>query len=159
MEIPSYHIPSPKVLLAKVWLRMKEFIVVACLINCGQHSLEPVKILKLEYFINKLISPVTLLLGLPIAVGVTLIFGILRKELSMIMLVQALGVTDISLVMNAVQIMTFTIFVLFYVPCAATIAVLIREIGGKKTMFAVLFTFLIALILATATRLVYYVLV
>lgn len=160
MEIPSYHIPSPKVLLAKVWLRMKEFIVVAWpLLIVGSIALSLLKYWKLEYFINKLISPVTLLLGLPIAVGVTLIFGILRKELSMIMLVQALGVTDISLVMNAVQIMTFTIFVLFYVPCAATIAVLIREIGGKKTMFAVLFTFLIALILATATRLVYYVLV
>ncbi|HNR66314.1 MAG TPA: nucleoside recognition domain-containing protein, partial [Atribacterota bacterium] len=158
MEIPSYHIPSPKVLLAKVWLRMKEFIVIAWpLLIIGSIALSLLKYWKLEYFINELISPVTLLLGLPIAVGVTLIFGILRKELSMIMLVQALGVTDISLVMNAAQIMTFTIFVLFYVPCAATIAVLIREIGGEKTVFTVLFTFLIALILATATRLVYYV--
>ena len=34
----------------------------------------------------------------------------------MIMLVQALGVTDISTVMSATQIMTFTIFVLFYIP-------------------------------------------
>ena len=32
----------------------------------------------------------------------------------MVMLVQALGATNISTVMSATQIMTFTIFVLFY---------------------------------------------
>jgi ferrous iron transport protein B len=94
-------------------------------------------------------------LGLPAAVGVTLIFGVLRKELSMIMLVQALGVTNISTVMSATQIMTFTIFVLFYVPCVATIAVLIKEIGNKRTLFTIIFTFLIAFLLATITRFVY----
>ncbi len=156
MEIPSYHIPSIKVLLSKVWLRMKEFIVVAWpLLIVGSIALSLLQYWKLESFINKLISPVTLLLGLPVAVGVTLIFGILRKELSMIMLVQALGVTNISLVMSAAQIMTFTIFVLFYVPCAATIAVLMKEIGGKRTAFATIFTFIIAIALATATRYIY----
>ncbi|KUK97886.1 MAG: Small GTP-binding protein, partial [Atribacteria bacterium 34_868] len=68
---------------------------------------------------------------------------------------QALEVTDISTVMSATQIMTFTIFVLFYVPCVATIAVLSKEIGAKKTVFTILFTFLVAILLATATRLVY----
>jgi ferrous iron transport protein B len=156
MEIPAYHIPSLKVLLAKVWLRMKEFIMVAWpLLIAGSIILSLLKYWHLEAFINKLISPITLLLGLPIAVGVTLIFGILRKELSMIMLVQALEVTDISTVMSATQIMTFTIFVLFYVPCVATIAVLSKEIGAKKTVFTILFTFFIAICLATATRLVY----
>lgn len=156
MEIPSYHIPSLKVLLAKVWLRMKEFIVVAWpLLIVGSIVLSLLQYWRLESYLNMLVSPITLLLGLPIAVGVTLIFGVLRKELSMIMLVQALGVTDISLVMSATQIMTFTIFVLFYIPCVATIAVLIKEIGGKRTLFAMLFTFLIAILLATATRLVY----
>jgi ferrous iron transport protein B len=156
MEIPAYHIPSLKVLLAKVWLRMKEFIVVAWpLLIAGSIILSLLKYWHLETFINKLISPITLLLGLPIAVGVTLIFGILRKELTMIMLVQALEVADIRIVMSATQIMTFTIFVLFYVPCVATIAVLIKEIGAKKTVFTILFTFFIAICLATATRLVY----
>lgn len=157
MEIPTYHIPSIRVLLAKVWLRMKEFIVIAWpLLIVGSIALSLLKYWQLETFINKLISPITLLLGLPVAVGVTLIFGVLRKELSMIMLVQALGVTNISQVMTANQIMTFTIFVLFYIPCAATIAVLLKEIGGKKTIFTIIFTFIIAIVLATATRLVYH---
>lgn len=156
MEIPDYHIPSMKVLLAKVWLRMKEFIVIAWpLLIAGSVALSLLKYWNLERFINQLISPITLLLGLPVAVGVTLIFGVLRKELSMIMLVQALGVTDISTVMSATQIMTFTIFVLFYIPCVATIAVLIREIGTKRTVFTLLFTFIIAIVLSIAVRLVY----
>ncbi|MFA6712170.1 MAG: nucleoside recognition domain-containing protein, partial [Candidatus Caldatribacteriota bacterium] len=156
MEIPDYHIPSMKVLLAKVWLRMKEFIIIAWpLLIVGSVALSLLKYWNLERFINQLISPITLLLGLPVAVGVTLIFGVLRKELSMIMLVQALGVTDISTVMSATQIMTFTIFVLFYIPCVATIAVLIREIGTKRTTFTLLFTFIIAIVLSIAVRLVY----
>ena len=156
LEIPAYHVPSLKILLSKVWLRMKEFIVIAWpLLIIGSVILSLLQHLHLEEFINQLISPVTLLLGLPVAVGVTLIFGVLRKELSMVMLVQALGVTDISVVMSTTQIMTFTIFVLFYVPCVATIAVLIKEIGTKRTLFAIIFTFLIAIILSTITRFVY----
>jgi len=156
LEIPTYHMPSIKILLSKVWLRMKEFIVIAWpLLIIGSIVLSLLKHWNLEGFINQLISPLTLLLGLPVAVGVTLIFGVLRKELSMVMLVQALGVTDISMVMSATQIMTFTIFVLFYVPCVATIAVLIKEIGGKRTIFTILFTLLIAIILAIIARFVY----
>ena len=156
LEIPAYHMPSIKILLSKVWLRMKEFIVIAWpLLIIGSVVLSLLKHWHLEELINKLISPVTLLLGLPVAVGVTLIFGVLRKELSMVMLVQALGVTDISTVMNSTQIMTFTVFVLFYVPCVATIAVLIKEIGSKRTIFTIIFTFLIAIVLATITRIVY----
>ncbi len=37
LEIPAYHLPSIKILLSKVWLRMKEFIVVAWPINYWQH--------------------------------------------------------------------------------------------------------------------------
>lgn len=156
MEIPSYHIPSLKVLFSKVWLRMKEFIVIAWpLLIAGSTALSLLKYWNAEEMINNLISPITFLLGLPLAVGTTLIFGILRKELSMIMLVQALGATDVSTVMTSTQIMTFTIFVLFYVPCVATIAVLVKEIGGKRTIFTIFFTFLIAIILATLTRLIY----
>jgi ferrous iron transport protein B len=156
LEIPAYHVPSIKILLSKVWLRMKEFIVIAWpLLIVGSVVLSLLKHWHLEALINQLISPVTLLLGLPVAVGVTLIFGVLRKELSMVMLIQALGVTNISTVMSATQIMTFTIFVLFYVPCVATIAVLVKEIGSKRTLFTIIFTFLIALVLATITRLVY----
>ena len=156
LEIPSYHIPSIKVALAKTWLRMKEFIFIAWpLLVVGSTILSLLQYFKVDVLVNKFFSPLTLLLGLPIVVGTTLIFGILRKELSMLMLIQTIGTTNVIAVMSTTQIMTFTVFVIFYVPCVATIAVLWKEIGGKRTLFTVAFTFVLAIILATITRFVY----
>jgi ferrous iron transport protein B len=156
LEIPAYHIPSIKVALAKTWLRMKEFIFVAWpLLIIGSTILSLLQYYKMDLLINNFFSPLTSLLGLPLVVGTTLIFGILRKELSMLMLIQAIGTSNIATVMSATQIMTFTIFVIFYVPCAATIAVLWKEIGSKRTLFTIAFTTILAIILATITRFVY----
>lgn len=156
LEIPAYHIPSIKVALAKTWLRMKEFIFIAWpLLIVGSTVLGLLQYYKTDMLINNLFSPLTSLLGLPLVVGTTLIFGILRKELSMLMLIQAIGTTNVIAVMSTTQIMTFTIFIIFYVPCVATIAVLWREIGSKKTLFTIAFTFILAVVLATITRFVY----
>ena len=156
LEIPAYHIPSIKVALAKTWLRMKEFIFIAWpLLIVGSTILSLLQYYKMDMLINKIFSPLTSLLGLPLVVGTTLVFGILRKELSMLMLIQAIGTSNVAAVMSATQIMTFTIFVIFYVPCVATIAVLWKEIGSKRTLFTVAFTFILATILATITRFVY----
>jgi ferrous iron transport protein B len=75
------------------------------------------------------------------------------KELSLIMLTQALGTTQVLTVMTKTQIMVFTIFVTFYIPCLATIAALWREIGKKGALMAIFFTLSVAIILALATRL------
>ena len=64
-------------------------------------------------------------------VGTTLVFGVLRKELSMIMLVQALGTTAIHQAMTTCQILVFTIFIAFYIPCLARIAHSSKRSGGK----------------------------
>ena len=156
LEIPAYHIPSLKVALAKTWLRMKEFILVAWpLLIAGSTILSLLHYFRADTLINHFFSPLTIILGLPLVVGTTLIFGILRKELSMLMLIQALGTANVVSVMSTTQIMTFTIFIIFYIPCAATIAVLWREIGSKRTLFTIAFTFILAIILATITRFVY----
>jgi ferrous iron transport protein B len=105
-----------------------------------------------EKYINWTLSPLTHLLGLPASVGTTLIFGLLRKELSMIMLTQALGTTQVLTVMTKTQVMVFTVFVTFYIPCLATIAALWREIGKKGALVAILFTLSVAIILAFMTR-------
>lgn len=156
LEIPTYHIPSLKVVLAKTWLRMKGFIFVAWpLLIAGSTILSLLQYYKADMFINNFFSPITILLGLPLVVGTTLIFGILRKELSMLMLIQAIGTSNVAAVMSVTQIMTFTIFIIFYIPCVATIAVLWREIGTRRTLFTIAFTFVIAIVLATITRFVY----
>jgi ferrous iron transport protein B len=101
-----------------------------------------------------LTRPITWALDLPGEVGVPLIFGVLRKELSLIMLRQALGVEDFAAALNAVQMVTFTVFVMFYVPCLATLAMLKRELGWRSMLVIAGLTVVIALLAALAARFV-----
>jgi ferrous iron transport protein B len=108
----------------------------------------------LSVFLNALVLPVTWLLGLPSDVGVTLIFGILRKELSLIMLRQALNVSDFSQALTEIQMITFTVFVVFYVPCLATLAILKRELGRREMLTIAGITVVIAIIAASFARII-----
>jgi ferrous iron transport protein B len=155
MEIPVYHLPQFKVVATKTWLRIKEFVVIAWpLLIIGSAVLTLSDHFHLTHLFNRILSPITLLLGLPVEVGTTLIFGLLRKELSMLMLFQALGTRDISSVMSYGQILTFTIFVIFYVPCVATVGVLYKQVRGKATWIITFYTFLLALVLGLLARFV-----
>jgi ferrous iron transport protein B len=49
----------------------------------------------------------------------------------------------------------FTVFITFYIPCLATIAVLIKEIGRKMTVIALAYSFVVATVLGIATRLAF----
>jgi ferrous iron transport protein B len=70
----------------------------------------------------------------------------------MMMLFQALGTMDVSSVMSNEQIIVFTLFVLFYVPCIATIAVLWKEFGLKWMAIISLTTLVVAFVIAMAAR-------
>jgi len=85
-------------------------------------------------------------------VGTTLIFGIMRKELALVMLNEALGTTQVQTVLSQTQLLTFTIFMLFYIPCASTIAALSREIGWRGAAAAVVASLALALVLGILTR-------
>jgi ferrous iron transport protein B len=153
LEIPAYQIPRLKTVLSKTWLRMKEFIVIAWpLLIAGSIVMTVSDHLRLTPWFNLFTKPVTWVLGLPDAVGITLMFGILRKELSMLMLQQALGTTDLATVLTRGQMLVFTVFVVFYVPCVATVGVLIKQIRLRRTAFIVLYTFFLALVLGFLTR-------
>jgi ferrous iron transport protein B len=153
MEIPEYRRPTLKTVLQKSWRNLKDFIVVAWpILIVGSVVLSLLKYYKLEALLNEALVPLTALLGLPTAVGTTLIFGIMRKELSLIMLNEALGTTQLSTVLSHTQLLTFTVFVLFYIPCASTIAALGREIGWRGAAAAVLSSLAIALGLGVLTR-------
>ncbi|MDI6755749.1 MAG: ferrous iron transport protein B, partial [Thermodesulfobacteriota bacterium] len=142
LEIPAYQLPPISNTLKKSWYRLREFIVIAWpLLIGGSALLALMEYGKIDLLINRFLSPLTNILGLPLAVGTTLIFGLLRKELSLIMLTQAIGTNQVLTVMTQTQVMVFAVFVTFYIPCLATIAALWREIGRKGAIFAVLFTF------------------
>ncbi len=154
LEIPAFHTPKLHIVLRKTWLRMREFVVVAWpLLIVGSVFLSLGEYFHWDAQLNRVLSPLMSLLGLPDAVGTTLIFGVLRKELSLLMLFQALGTSNVASVLSIGQIMVFTLFVTFYIPCVATIAVLLKEVGWKMTMAAIVYSLLAATLISLAARL------
>ncbi len=158
IDIPPYRLPTIKTLLLKTWHKVKDFVYLAIpMLIIGSIVLTLISYYQLNGYINNIFKPVLSgFLGLPAALGVVLIFGILKKELTLIMLYQALGLSSISMVSSAMsptQMLTFTVFVIFYIPCVATIAAINKELGAKGGLFVTLGTTVLALILAFLTKL------
>ncbi len=157
LEIPELSLPDPTTLAAKTWLALKEFIVIAWpLLIASSIVLGVLEWADAADVVNGLLAPFTVwLLGLPAAVGMTLVFGVLRKELTLVMLVQALGTTDVDTVMTTQQLLVFTLFVVFYVPCIATIAVLAKQMGWREALAISGFTVVVAAAISLAGRLIF----
>jgi ferrous iron transport protein B len=151
MDIPPYRLPPPKALAQKTWFRIREFLVHAWpIIIVASIVMAVLQYAQVDGYLNSFLSPLTSgVLGLPVVVGVTLVFGVLAKELSLVLLYAALGTSDIISVMSTTQILTFTLFVTFYVPCVATIAAQIREIGWRWTLVSVALNTVVAVLIAT----------
>jgi ferrous iron transport protein B len=148
MEMHDYRMPHLKTVLKQTWFRLAEFIKIAFpLIIVGSLAIKLAEVLGLLEPIATALSPVTVMwLGLPAITGITLIFGVLRKELTLIMLATLLGTTDFAQVLTPVQMIVFTLVAMFYIPCIATIAALVREFGWKKALFVTVFEIVFAII-------------
>ncbi|HUW43139.1 MAG TPA: ferrous iron transport protein B [Thermoplasmata archaeon] len=141
MEMPPLRSPSAKIVLRQSWFRAKDFVYIAIplLIIVGLF------LAAVQYFgwldaISDAMSPVTVgWLGLPAMTGILLVFGILRKELTLVMLGSIAGTLNFADVMTPVQMIVFTLVVMLYIPCVATVGVLVREIGTRKAATITLF--------------------
>ena len=79
-----------------------------------------------------LVAPITVsLLGLPVYASTALLFGIFRKELAFETLAVLSGTADLGSVMTSVQLYTFAIVSILFIPCISTVAVLYRQLGLK----------------------------
>jgi ferrous iron transport protein B len=153
LEIPTYKVPSLRVLVSKVWLRICGFVRVAVpILVLGSVVLAVLEALEVTTYLNVGLRPITWALGLPASVGVTLVFGVLRKELALVMLFQALGTAQVAAVMTPGQMMTFTLFLVFYIPCVATIAALGKELGRLRAASVVGVTVAVALVVGLLAR-------
>ena len=91
-------------------------------------------------------------LGLPAVAGICLLFGILRKELALqLLLTLALiqygpNVHNLLSFMTKQQIFIFALVTTLYIPCIAAISALIRELGWKTAVAITLFTIILAVI-------------
>ncbi len=153
MEMHDYRVPHPKTVLKQTWFRLWEFIKIAFpLIIVGSFVIKLIEIINLLQPIANFLSPVTVVwLGLPSVTGITLIFGVLRKELTLIMLAALLETTDFAQVLTPVQMIVFTLVTMLYIPCIATIAALAREFGWKKAMFITVFEIFFSIVVGGVT--------
>jgi ferrous iron transport protein B len=149
MEMHDYKWPHLKTVLKQTWFRLLEFIKIAFpLIILGSFTIKLIEVFGLLEPVSLALSPITVTwLGLPAITGITLIFGVLRKELTLIMLATLLGTTNFAEVpgFGPIQMVVFTIVTMFYIPCISTIAALIKEVGWKKALLITIFEVIFAI--------------
>jgi ferrous iron transport protein B len=138
-EIPPYRLPRWRPLVSETWVRTRDILtIVTPLLVGGSVILALLAHVGADRVINVLLTPITTWwLGLPVALGVPILFGVLRKELSLLMIYQALGGFDVGQYLSPIQIVTFLLFLTFYVPCVSTFAVMLKTIGRREALFSV----------------------
>ena len=154
-EIPPYAVPRLRAMLTETWDRTKDILtIVTPLLVGGSVVLALLHHVGADAAINALFTPVTAWwLGLPVVLGVPILFGVLRKELSLLMIYHALGTFDIGARLDWVQITTFLLFLTFYIPCISTFAVMLKTIGRKEALISVSLSVGVALLVSGAVRL------
>jgi ferrous iron transport protein B len=154
-EIPAYALPAWRPLLAETWARTSDILtIVTPLLVGGSVVLALLNHVGADGLINTLLTPVTVWwLGLPLALGVPLLFGVLRKELSLLMIYQALGTQEIDSLLDPAQIITLLLFLTFYIPCVSTFAVMLKTVGRRDAFFSVALSVAAALFLSGVARL------
>ncbi len=154
-EIPPYAIPGWRAIWRDTWARTSDIVtIVTPLLVAGSVVLALLQHWGTDASINAILAPVThWWLGLPVVLGVPILFGVLRKELSLLMIYQALGSQEIGPLLDWVQILTFLVFLTFYVPCISTFAVMLRALGRREALFSVALSVGVALIMAGLVRL------
>ncbi len=150
MEMPNYKMPSAKTIILKTWSRTKDFVYVAFpIIIIGSLIVEGFALSGLmPYFVEAATPLMTWWLGLPAITAIPLLFGILRKELTLILLSTAMASIGLGIAsLSQVQMIVFALVVMIYVPCLATIAACKKEFGWKKSLAIAIIDIALALII------------
>jgi ferrous iron transport protein B len=143
LELPPYRKPLIGNILAKSWIRMKDFVyIVMPFLIIGGMAYAILSGFGATKFIVEPLSPITAWLGLPSRTIIPIVFGFLQKDLTGAMLISVLG-AKISLVLTPLQIYTFGVATTIQIPCIIAFGVLIKEFGVKRA------------VLLTATSMVY----
>lgn len=157
LEIPSLRMPSLLNMARKTYVQLKAFVKFAWpILIVGSVVLAILQFFHLDRFVNLILSPlVERALGLPQELGVTLVFGFLRKELSLVMMLQALGIDyhQLMSVVSQQQLVVFAVFICFFIPCLSTVAILWKEIGRGVALVSMALNTTVALIISLVVRL------
>jgi ferrous iron transport protein B len=156
MEMHQYRVPNFKVVLRQTWMRSKDFFTMAVplLIIIGM-AMEIMLIFNVLEPFNSVLSPVTVLwLGLPAATGIFIVYGILRKELGLVLIagyVASVGLTMTEF-MSPMQMVIFCLFMLLYFPCFATIVAVAKTTDWKFALKLSIIEIVFAIVYVGAIR-------
>jgi ferrous iron transport protein B len=136
IEMPDYHVPSPRVILKQTWARTRSLVMVAVpAIIIGGAVIQALYAFGILSPINDALAPITVAwLGLPAISGIFLIFGVARKEMVLLTLAVIMGTENFGSVMTPVQLIVLALVSMIYIPCLATIFALASEFGWKKAI-------------------------
>lgn len=136
MEIHSFKAPSISTALKQTWTRTKSLIYLVLPIYVIASALiQALYVLGVLEPINAALTPITVMwLGLPAIAGILLIFGIVRKEFVLLMLVTLVG-PNLGAFLTPVQFIVLALVSMLFIPCLSTITILIREFGWKAAAY------------------------
>ncbi|MGB4579120.1 MAG: nucleoside recognition domain-containing protein, partial [Methanoculleus sp.] len=142
MEMVALRRPDPKLVAKKAWARLSEFLFIAMpLLLAGSVVLGLLEFFGVMALFEGMVEPYTMaLLGLPGYSATALVFGVLRKEMAFETLAILAGTADLGSVLTSLQLYIFSVVTVLFIPCLATITVLLREVGSRITIAITIYT-------------------
>jgi ferrous iron transport protein B len=133
MELHAFKVPSLSVVARQTWSRTKSIIyIVFPLYIAGSALIQVLYAAGALQALSDVISPLTVLwLGLPAIAGILLIFGFIRKELTLLVAVAIFGSTNLALFFTSAQLVTIALVNLLYIPCLSTVTILGKDYGWR----------------------------
>ena len=160
VEIPDLRWPSTRQTAMKTYIRLKEFLTIAFpLLLAGSIVLET---LMAVGALQEIIGPADPFmhgaLGLPAFTAVALVFGILRKEMALQMLMvlgfTLEGTSNLQDLLTPHQMFVFALVMAVFMPCLAAFAVMVREFGARSSLMVAGASISLALVMGAVANFV-----
>jgi ferrous iron transport protein B len=160
MEMFPFRRPEALAVLKKTWGRFQDFVFVATpIVLGGSIILGGLHETGMLWHLSAPLRPIMeWWLGLPAVAGLTLVIAVLRKELALQLLMTLAMIEygpeakNLLAFMRPDQIFVYALVNTLYIPCAATIAVLARELGWRRALLISAFTIALALLVGGLAR-------
>jgi len=147
LEIPPYRFPPLSILLQKLILRVKGFLIEAVpIVLLGVLLVNMLLYFRLFDMVNYIFAPVVNgLFGLPKESTIALTIGFFRKDVAVGMLM--------PLALNVKQLFIASVLLAISFPCVATFVVLLKELGLRYLIKATLIMIAAGLVVGTLLNL------
>ncbi len=154
IELPPYRIPNLRDVWILTWNRTKHFlqkagtVILAMSVVIWFLTSFPSQNIEESYagILGRVMQPLFAPMGWDWQFVLAILMGFVAKEV----VVETLGIlnTPIAQIMTMPQALAFMVFSLLYMPCLATLATIKAEAGWRWTIFAVVYSFVIAYVTA-----------